>query len=139
MADWKDLPDSALDPDAPVTSELAYAWRDNPIAIAEGAVGAPRILDAALSGVVTNAGRDWVMNRTAALVAGAIGSYVFATYTGGVSIGFGDTVSGTEIRTSNAAGAPSTATLTGQWRCLGNLSPGGGGGTGQTTLFVRIS
>lgn len=43
MADWTDIQDPALDPDAPVTSELAYAFRDNPIAIAEGAVGAPYV------------------------------------------------------------------------------------------------
>lgn len=43
MADWLSITDSAVDPNAPVTSELAYAWRDNPIAIAEGASGAPRI------------------------------------------------------------------------------------------------
>lgn len=43
MADWVAITDSQVDPDAPLTSELAYAWRDNPIAIAEGAVGAPRI------------------------------------------------------------------------------------------------
>lgn len=48
MADWTTLADSQLDPDAPLTSELAYAWRDNPIAIAEGAVGAPRVQPEAL-------------------------------------------------------------------------------------------
>ena len=48
MADYTDISDSAVDPDAPLTSELAYAWRDNPIAIAEGALGAPRIAIGAL-------------------------------------------------------------------------------------------
>ena len=48
MADWTVISDTSLDPDAPLTSELAYAWRDNPIAIAEGAVGAPRIQYAAI-------------------------------------------------------------------------------------------
>lgn len=43
MADWITIADSQLDPDAPLTSELAYAWRDNSIAIAEGAPGAPRV------------------------------------------------------------------------------------------------
>lgn len=43
MADWVNITDAQVDPDAPLTSELAYAWRDNPIAIAEGAVGAPRV------------------------------------------------------------------------------------------------
>lgn len=51
MADWTTLADSQLDPDAPLTSELAYAWRDNPIAIAEGAAGAPKVVGQALSGV----------------------------------------------------------------------------------------
>lgn len=49
MADWTNINDSQVDPDAPVTSELGYAWRDNPIAIAEGAPGAPRIVRGALS------------------------------------------------------------------------------------------
>lgn len=48
MASWTSIPDSSLDPDAPVTSELAYAWRDNPIAITEGASGAPRIQQSAM-------------------------------------------------------------------------------------------
>ena len=51
MADWTVIPDSVLDPDAPLTSDLAYAWRDNPIAIAEGASGAPKVQGIALGGV----------------------------------------------------------------------------------------
>lgn len=49
MADWFTINDSQLDPDAPLTSELAYAWRDNPIAIAEGAPDAPRVMPKALA------------------------------------------------------------------------------------------
>lgn len=45
MADWVTISDTQVDPDAPITSELGYAFRDNPIAIAEGAVNAPRIRD----------------------------------------------------------------------------------------------
>lgn len=48
MADWTTIADTQVDPDAPVTSELGYAWRDNPIAIAEGASGAPRITNSAM-------------------------------------------------------------------------------------------
>lgn len=48
MADWTSIADTEVDPDAPVTSELGYAWRDNPIAIAEGALGAPRVEGRAL-------------------------------------------------------------------------------------------
>lgn len=48
MADYSNIPDTAIDPDAPLTSELAYAWRDNPIAIAEGAIGAPKVVSRAI-------------------------------------------------------------------------------------------
>jgi len=44
MADWVDITDTQLDPDAPLTSQLAYAgMRDNLIAVTEGAAGAPRV------------------------------------------------------------------------------------------------
>ena len=42
MADYNAISDTQLDPDAPLTSQLGYQFRDNPIAIAEGALGAPR-------------------------------------------------------------------------------------------------
>lgn len=48
MADWPNITDAQCDPDAPVTSELIYGLRDAPIAIAEGADGAPRIRPMAL-------------------------------------------------------------------------------------------
>ena len=38
------ITDLETDPEAPLTSELAKKWRDNPIAMFEGASGAPRIL-----------------------------------------------------------------------------------------------
>ena len=39
--------DTQLDPDAPLTSQLAYQWRDNPIAMFQGLSGAPRLQGAA--------------------------------------------------------------------------------------------
>lgn len=48
MADYRTIADAEVDPDAPLTSSLGYAWRDNPIAITEGATGAPRITQAAI-------------------------------------------------------------------------------------------
>ena len=43
MATYLTITDSETDPDAPLTSELAKKWRDNPVAIAEGSVGAPYV------------------------------------------------------------------------------------------------
>ena len=48
MADWTNIPNSSLEPDAPARSIDAFAFRDNPIAIAEGAPGAPRIQNAGI-------------------------------------------------------------------------------------------
>ena len=42
------ITDLETDPEAPLTSELAKKWRDNPIATFEGATGAPRMVGAAL-------------------------------------------------------------------------------------------
>ena len=49
MASWTDIPNSSLETGAPARSVDALAFRDNPIAIAEGATGAPRIQTAAIN------------------------------------------------------------------------------------------
>ena len=49
MADWTNIANTALQPGAPVRSIDGVALRDNPIAIAEGAAGAPRIVNAAIT------------------------------------------------------------------------------------------
>ena len=43
MATWTTIPDANLEPDKPARSIDALALRDNPVAIAEGAAGAPKI------------------------------------------------------------------------------------------------
>ncbi len=43
MAVWTDIPTGALEPGKPARSVDAIALRDNPVAMAEGAPGAPRI------------------------------------------------------------------------------------------------
>lgn len=43
MVDYVTITDAQIDPEAPITSELMSALRDNPIAIAEGAPGAPTV------------------------------------------------------------------------------------------------
>ena len=48
MADYIGITESQSNPFAPLTSELVKQLRDNPIAIAEGAPGAPRVVGDAL-------------------------------------------------------------------------------------------
>ena len=49
MSDYVEILDTQIEPDAPLTAVLAGQWRDNCIAIAEGADGAPRIQARGLS------------------------------------------------------------------------------------------
>lgn len=57
MADWTTLPDAAIEEGKPVRAVDGRALRDNPIAIAEGATGAPRIQTAALENEVIIQGK----------------------------------------------------------------------------------
>lgn len=43
MTDYNAILDTQIEPDAPLTSQLGSQFRDNPIAIAEGSSGAPKI------------------------------------------------------------------------------------------------
>src|SRR5690606_38301693 len=83
MAEYIPINPSEIEPEAPLTSSLASRWTNNPIAIAEGAPGAPRIqTNAIANGAVTaaklatgNPERNWVLARVAAAPLGAVGTY----------------------------------------------------------------
>ena len=71
MVDYIPIDDSEVEPEAPLISSLGVRWRDNPVAIAEGAAGAPRVLSAAI---------DW------SSVSGEIGQSQLKTTTGSATI-----------------------------------------------------
>lgn len=48
MADWTDIQNSEIDGDSPITESLMASLRDNPVAIAENAIGAPEIVTGAI-------------------------------------------------------------------------------------------
>lgn len=54
MVAYITITEPETDPGAPGTSELWKKWRDNPIAIAEGAAGAPKVLGQALDIFLAN-------------------------------------------------------------------------------------
>ena len=169
MATWTTIPDSSIEPGKPIRSIDGIALRDNPIAIAEGASGAPRvqtdgIQDSAVTtakiadGNVTaaklatgNNERDWVLARTAAATHGAVGTYAFLRPDNNTAYAPGSTLAGSSLRYSGAlrlveTGAGTTqsasddATPAGTWRCMGNRSGGGGTLNSSTsTLWLRIS
>jgi hypothetical protein len=107
MADWTTIPNSSLEPGSPARSIDALALRDNPVAIAEGATGAPRVEDAGLSTTVTSAGQAWVsdrlptdavLNKIAGLTAGGVGTYAFLGTTTTGDYLPGSTLAGSSLR-----------------------------------------
>ena len=150
MATWTTLPDASLEPGKPIRSIDGLALRDNPIAISEGAAGAPQIQTAALvsNERMTTAN---VLNATAAASVDGVGTYAFATRpqntgsTPGNALSPGATVAGSVLRFSNSAAGESSA-LSGTWRCMGAMqsftftdSYGSAFTTYRATLFLRIS
>lgn len=120
MADYVAQTDSQLDPDAPLTSELAYGWRDNLIAVTEGAPGAPRIEDAALSTALTFTGVDWVSKRAAAAPAGYLGQQCFMSHQGTTAATYapGDITDGSNLKFTSGGVVSATAS-SGSWMCCG--------------------
>ena len=72
MTAYITITDPQTDPDAPLTSELAKQWRDNPIAMFEGVVGAPRLRLGALQRLV--AGTTTRYSRSVTSTPSAAGS-----------------------------------------------------------------
>jgi hypothetical protein len=145
MTTYTAIANADIDADSPVTAPLMTAMRDNPIAITEGASGAPKIQDAALDTTVTSAGTDWVLARVSQLTAGVVGSFAFAQPQNTTSYTFGQTIAGSSLSPAavNPDGGSSlnidnSGTLSGTWRCLGvtvyNITPAENG----ATLWLRI-
>ena len=149
MADYTDLPDTAVGIGGIPSGTTVTALRDNAIAITEGAVGAPRIVDAALdTGAATAAGKTWVGLRIetspvllalAGASVGVVGTYAFCEYSPNAVIDPGDTTSGSNLNyTSAGTDRPGLGTLSGTWRCMG-YADGTSSGADENTLFLRIS
>jgi len=149
MATWTNIANTSLEPGSPARSVDAFALRDNPIAIAEGAAGAPRIAGQSgpavqtaglFDGAVTTAKiasneqmtTANVLARTADAGAGAVGTYAFLFRTINSTVDAGTTTAGSSLRYSGVsltnAGfqTDSTArtggvgnTVAGTWRCMG--------------------
>src|SRR5690625_686890 len=113
MAQWTNIPTDRIEPGKPIRAIDDLALRDNTIAIAEGASGAPRVQtngianSAVTTSKIANSNvttakiansnvtaqklatggneNNWVRARTATSTAGAVGTYAFVTRYGGMS------------------------------------------------------
>lgn len=142
MADYTDWDVNDYLPGRPWTSAKAIAAFENPVAIAEGAPGAPSVLP----------------NIGANVAAGAIGSYAFLRSLDLENYSFGDTKAGSRLVPSgvelSSGGVDSPAsveltilyfmpTQTGTWMCMGQTSftdlTGSANDQFGTTLWVRVA
>jgi hypothetical protein len=150
MAEWTTITDEVLEPGKPIRSVDILALRDNPVAIASGASGAPRIDAAALK--TGNPERDWVLDRTASASVGAVGTYAFV-YLGGTGFTEGSTRAGSSLHYGgiftdiispdtappSASATRGAATLAGTWRIMGRVNSGSALDRGRLTVALRIS
>jgi hypothetical protein len=145
MANWTSIADATLEPGKPIRAIDARALRDNPIAISEGASGAPKIqtagiTDANVTTAKLEAGERMttsnVTGATAGAIAGAVGTYALLratsprnpdstlagsslTYAGALNEIFATTIVGINGFSMSAG---STTTLSGTWRCMGRIN-----------------
>jgi len=72
MTSYIAITDTETDPEAPLTATLAKKWRDNPIAITEGATGAPKIRRNAIQEFAVG---NTVFYRKDAVQSATVGAY----------------------------------------------------------------
>ena len=156
MATWTNIPDSSIEPGKPIRSIDGIALRDNPIAIAQGASGAPRVQTGGIQdGAVTTAKiadgnvtavklatgtpeRDWVLARTASAGVGAVGTYAFLTVINLIqSLPAGTTLPGSFLGYSNAGAGIGATAGAGTWRLMGQITTNTQ--SSNTSLWLRIS
>lgn len=146
MADWVDIDNTTIEPDAPLISSTMFALRDNPKAIAEGAAGAPKITGSQSKVVqasalyTTTAERDWVLARTAGASRGAVGTYALLKNTSQLNPpSGGQTAPGSALEYAvldrDTGETVSAGNPSGTWRNMG----AGTSLTNATTLFLRIA
>ena len=145
MTTYTAIPDANLEPDAPARSVDAILLRDNPIAISEGAAGAPKI--------------DPINAMAHGGLVGEIGTYAFLIPSSSRNTDYsaGSTLAGSSLRYAGiglagpGSGPVDGATYTdvslgflgtppGTWRCMGR-SNNNASGTYRlnATLWLRIS
>lgn len=132
------LSDANLSHKKPWTIQKARAMRDNPIAITEGAPGAPRIVDAALDATATITGAGWVAARMALVGTGGIGTPAYLGIEAGaaVIVAPGATVTGWQYA-GESDQTLSGVTAPGTWRSMGYLRALSGS-TVIRGVFLRI-
>lgn len=138
MTTWTTIPNAAVAAGGRPRGSVVTALRDNPVAIAEGASGAPRIAFAA------------IVDAMAGVSVGAIGTYGFfrtnddlatGATVAGSTLAYGGAINSIAISASGNLACGAFGSPSGTWRCMGFLQIANSTdvtGTGAS-LFLRIA
>lgn len=147
MAVWTIVPDSAQLPDQPIKSSEQIAIKNNITALAEGAAGAPRIVNLAIEDSTLGAEKfqigasesAWVLGRTADASVGDVGTYALAVNVGNINVRSpGSPTAGSDLRYASADGDAAVGGLPGSWRAMGTaFGSGEPDASKRTTVFLR--
>lgn len=122
------ITDEETDPEAPLTSELAKKWRDNPEAIAAGLPGAPRVKGQALDTFLAS-GTD-----AAILTITDLGDVGWIMVVGHTSVSGDGESTALQIRFSTDNGSS-----WGAWQAFVSASSGGGFIRVRGDIFVNLA
>lgn len=128
----------------PWTSDLALAAFEDPLAIAEGATGAPKVRGVALDIDGTEIGSFIFARGPSTTAFGDVVAGSSLTYAGALSSATTSTDSGTSV-SSFSFNAGANGTPSGSWRCLGRIEltatavPSKGTGATAATLWQRVA
>lgn len=144
MATYTAITDAEIDQDSPITQTLMTKYRDNLIATAEGAAGAPRIDLPAIEDALADVQERAIGSYTTAYYAVSLST--IGTLNNGASIAVGTEVAGSSLRVSTSTTStnttyyvapfetrstgspefptPNTTTLSGTWRLMTSGSYG---------------
>jgi len=138
MTTWTTIPNTAVAAGGRPRGSVITALRDNPVAIAEGASGAPRVAFAATSAGIAGAS------------VGSIGTYGFfsrndpvatGVTVAGSTLGYAAAINQIQIAGNGSLASGSFGSPSGTWRCMGYMNYSGSTDvTGAVaSLFLRIS
>ena len=102
MTDYIPITESETDPGAPATSELAKKWRDNPLAIAEGSVGAPRVMGSAIN--IGSTTEELSGNATGAIIVLPDARFLSISYRASANSTSATSAGAAQVRFSNDGG-----------------------------------
>ena len=146
---WTNISNALVAVGALPFATTMQALRDNPIAIAAGDVGAPRIQTAAIQDsavtsakLATGSGEvNWVLARTAGATRGAVGTYTMAAIIpNGVTVAGNATRAGSDLGYARADASVTETIGVGTWRNMGASVTGvATPGAAQVTQWLRIA